>query len=304
MTREIRVMLVLWFSGTLIAFGLFSPLTAQAAVVLPTADPGNPCGVVGWYVNPDEANRAPARTASGFVFEDTDLIHHAAPEGLSTKDLTNGGFLATPLPDQDSFFSVEVAGSDGKYGTLRWNAKTKMWEVTTAGLFYTNADPTALADMPPVKLSHTVVSFGVGYTANPPGTVTTTVKSVSFLGKAYTFTCLPPTSPSPSPSASSPSSSPTASTSPTSSGSASGTASPTSTGSPSSTSSPTTSPFTGTPTTGPVPLPSDAGTDGSLPTTGASLGGLLAFGLGVLLAGGLITWWFRRALPGDDHSAN
>jgi hypothetical protein len=303
--REIRGMLAIWLAGSAVAFGVFSPITARAAVLpapalpvaVPSVDP-NPCGVAGWYVNPDEADREPTRTYDGFVFESADLIHHAAPAGLTTATLSPGHFLVaagSSLPDQPSFFSVEVSGDDGGYATLRYNRITLKWDMVTGGQFYSNADPSALVDMPPVKRSHKVVSFGVGYTANPPGTVKTTVKSVSFQGKAYSFAC-PKPSPTQSPTASptpSTSTSPTASASPSVS-SVSPSATSTSV-SPSATASATTSPSTSL-----IPVPSDAGTDGELPTTGASLGGLLAVGLGVLLFGGLITWWFRRGRTGSS----
>jgi hypothetical protein len=240
----------------------------------------DPCKIgSAWFVNPDEADREPTRTYDGFVFEDTDLIHHNAPEGLTTKGLSNGAFNASPNPDQASFFSVEVSGDDGGYATLRWNPTNVEWEMTTGGQFYRHADPDALVDMPPVKRSHKVVRFGVGYTKNPPGTVKTTVSSVSFQGKVYEFKCLPPVTTSPSASASqTPSSTPSSSisSSPTASSTATSTASPTSTASATTSSLPSLSP---------APIPSVAGSDEELPVTGASLSTLIGGALLVLVVG-------------------
>jgi len=98
----------------------------------------------------------------------------------------------------------------------------------------------------------------------------------------------PTTSPTPSSSPTSPS--PTATTSTSPSGSAtSSTPAPSSTPG---TSSP--SPSASSPATSLAPtLPHDPD-DGALPTTGASLGGLILLGCGIVLAGGLLTWWFRK----------
>lgn len=188
MKKRISITAAVGAAGML-AFALAVSAPASAEVVVADA---NPCKVEGWFVNPDEAGREPTRTYDGFVFENTDLIHHNAPAGLTTKDLTNGGFAATPNPDQSSFFSVEVSGDDGGYATLRWDRVSIKWVTVVGGVLYENTDPDKLVDMPPVKRSHKVVRFGVGYTVNPPGTVKTTVSSVSFLGTAYTFKCAKP----------------------------------------------------------------------------------------------------------------
>lgn len=309
------------------------PLAASAA----QAAPGNPCDVEGWYVNPDEAARTPERTTAGFVFEDADLIHHDAPAGLTTATLNSGHYAATPAPDQPSFFSVEVAGDDGGYGTLRYNRLTHLWNLVTGGVFYENADPDELVDMPPVKRSHTVVRFGVGYTANPPGTVKTAVTSVSFQGKAYAFTCQAPTqSPSATPSPTKTSASPSASVSVT--------PSRTSTATPGSTSA---SPSvrktgalcrdgyydaghegqgacnthggvrcwyshsaahdkqvycvnpSGSASITPAPVPSDAGSSDDLPVTGASVGLLVAGALTAVVLGvtAVVSTRRRRRTP-------
>jgi hypothetical protein len=161
---------------------------AQATIVTPPGEPSYAgCqNLNGWYVNPDEADRKPTPGEKGLVFSGDDLIHHAIT--LSTDTLTSGAYTASPAPDQPSFFSVEVRDSDGSgYATLRWNASSHLWDMTTGGQTYSNANPTALV-LSKGK-SKNVFSFGVGYTKNPPGTVTTTVASVSFNGQVWKLDC-------------------------------------------------------------------------------------------------------------------
>lgn len=170
----------------------------------------------GWYVNGDETNRKPEVTATGFKFEASDLIHREAD--LPLKDLVPGNYTlagGSLAPDQPSFFSVEVRNSSGAYGTLRWDKNAGLWRIvigsgtTPGGVAATNgifsgADPLALLEGKVTKwgafdpATAKVVSFGIGYTLNPPGENPTTIKSVSFKGKDYTLVCVPPTSPSPS----------------------------------------------------------------------------------------------------------
>jgi LPXTG-motif cell wall-anchored protein len=169
--------------------------------------------VSAWYVNsPDEGNRRPTTGENGLAFEGSDLIHHATSMDLA--DLKPGGFEASPLPDQASFFSVEVSGSDGKYGTLRWNASENYWEATSQGQQNHDADPAKLADSFPTHLSHHVFSFGVGYTANPPGKVKTTVTQVTFAGETYSLACHPVGHPTGTKSTSHPTKHPTHTSSP------------------------------------------------------------------------------------------
>jgi hypothetical protein len=150
-----------------------------------------------WFVSNDEnsaddpdGDRTPVPTVDGLQFSGNQLIHHDS-EVLDTDNLKHGTFTANPAPDQNSFFSVEVANSDGSgYATLRWNVDTSKWEMTTGGQFYTDENPSKLVDLK--GKSHHIVRFGVGYTANPKGTVTTVVSSVSFHGTKYDLTCQPP----------------------------------------------------------------------------------------------------------------
>lgn len=187
--------LVLGVAGAVV-FGVHA---AQATGDVPVASVCN----TGWYVNHDEAERKPTQTEAGLEFKVSDLVHRKAD--LLLADLTPGTFVADPAPDQSSFFSVEVRDDKGNYGTLRWNGAS--WVIVigaggtaTAGTF-TDANPVTLLTGKRSKwgsedfnLAATkVVSFGVGYTLNPPGTVKTTVKSVTFAGTTYKLDC--PTKP-------------------------------------------------------------------------------------------------------------
>jgi LPXTG-motif cell wall-anchored protein len=185
-------------------------LAAPAAVATPS--PAGPsfetcANLKNWYVNPDESTRRPTATATGLKFEGNDLVHHGATGSI--EGLTAGSYTlaaGSAAPDQDSFFSVEVINGDGTgYATLRWNTSTSKWNMTTGGNFYENASAADLVDMPAVKKSHNLLSFGVGYTSSPPGTVATTISKVTFKGVEYSLTC-PPLTPSASASSSKPAS--------------------------------------------------------------------------------------------------
>lgn len=165
-----------------------------------------------WYVNLDETSRKPVATDSGLVFSPADLIHHTADLPLAS--LTSGGFVASPDPSPEFDFSVEVRDVSGAYGTLRWDGS--QWSITigsgdgpdgpaNAGT-HTGADPVALLDGKVTKWGEfdagttKVVSFGVGYTQSPPGTVETVVSQVIFGGQAISLVKPAPVpSPSPSP---------------------------------------------------------------------------------------------------------
>jgi LPXTG-motif cell wall-anchored protein len=249
-----------------------------AAVITLTALPGaahatedTPCGMPsGWYANPDEQDRLPTPATGGLKFEGNDLIHHATD--TTVEHLTHGTYSANPAPDQPSFFSVEVTGTDGGYATLRWDTATGKWTMVTGGQLYTNAGPAALVDMVTPHKSHHVVSFGVGYTANPPGTVTTVVSSVTFGGKTYDLTCKP----APSSSSASPTASPSTSASTSAGASPSTTASSSSGGA--------------VVTTGPTP----PAASGGLPITGPQTGMVAAGAVAILAAGALLLLLVRR----------
>lgn len=193
MTRNLRHGLAMLAALGLIFSGVFL-IASQGAYA--TTTPACP-NLVGWAPNADElADRSPTSTPEGLEFSNTDLTHHAAD--LALADLTPGTYAASPAPDQPSFFSVEVYATGEKYGTLRWNKTESYWEATSQGEQHHDTDPVKLADAFPIHLSHHVVSFGVGYTANPAGTVTTVVSSVTFQGKVYPLTCqVQTTSPAP-----------------------------------------------------------------------------------------------------------
>jgi hypothetical protein len=172
------------FVGQLYDFGATSPTTYPSATV-PSFD--NCANLAGWFVNSDETSRKPDATAAGLKFEPADLIHHNVT-GVTTDSLTPGTYVASPAPGQPSFFSVEVdSGTAGTYGTLRWNPTTSQWSMVVSGVEYDNASATAVVDH--FGKSHTVVRFGVGFTQNPPGTVTTVVSSVTFNGTTFPLTC-------------------------------------------------------------------------------------------------------------------
>ncbi len=271
---------------------------ATLLVALPAqAHEDDPCEIGdAWFVNPDEADRAPERTYDGFVFEPADLIHHVAPAGTPTATLSSGDYTASPAPDQPSFFSVEVVNDDGTgYATLRYNRSTHLWDMVVAGNLYSDANPDALVGKVTPPKSKKVVRFGVGYTKNPPGTKKVVVSNVSFQGKEYSFKCVKPTS------------SPTVSTSPSVSASPTQTTTPSSSSSPSttatSTASPSSSATTGpsaTSSQSPVPIPSVAGNDDpSLPVTGPSLGAIILGALTAVALGiGAIFLTRRRRLNG------
>lgn len=256
-------------------------LFLMAGPAMATTDSGNiylesKCtNVRAFYVNSDEATRKPDTSPNGLIFTGTDLIHHAVT-GDITASLKPGNFTATGSPDQDSFFSIEVFGTDGKYGTLRYNTVQHYWEATSQGQQNHAADALTLADSFPIHLSHHMLSAGVGYTQNPPGTNKVVVSSMVFNGVFYSMTCTGKTGPG-SPSQS-PSTSPSASTS--ASPSASHTVLPSESRS---NGGVVTSGSKSTPTKG-----------GALAITGPTSETYAALGGGVALIGALVIWFTRR----------
>lgn len=202
-------------------YALFS-LAIMSATTLVLASPAQAAaGQIGvtvcgssttWYVNSDEGDRTPLPTSDGLVFSSNKLIHHVTLVPLA--NLKPGTFVANPAPDQPSFFSVEAISSLGAYGTLRWDGSK--WSITigagtgsespavTPGQF-SDTDPVALLAGKVTKWgpfdpdTNRVVSFGVGYTNAPPGTVATLVSSITFMTNVYSLSCASGTSPSPVP---------------------------------------------------------------------------------------------------------
>lgn len=175
-------------------FAGLGALVGAPASATPSTPPGpsfETCAnLKGWYVNPDETLRRPVVTEAGLKFVGNDLVHHGATGSVS--DLAPGSFVASPAPDQPSFFSVEVRNGDGSgYATLRWNNSTSKWNMVTGGTFYENASAAVLVTLPEPDKSSSLLSFGVGYTNSPPGTVDTVVSSVTFRGVKYDLTCKP-----------------------------------------------------------------------------------------------------------------
>jgi hypothetical protein len=178
----------------LLAFlaGAFALVISPAQATPTNVD--NPCGVTGWYVNPDETDNAPARTADGFLFEGKDLIHHEVDTLLDFPDIK-----ATTLS-----FEATVAGKVvGKmetmnpYSTIVQNADGKFWSTAMTyaqeggqGHPVENVSDLLGKDVKPgkVKFGETskVTTFGVGYWDTPGSTVVT---SITFHGKKYDFTC-------------------------------------------------------------------------------------------------------------------
>lgn len=225
---------LLYSLGLSVVFALMAaPFMPGTATATPAPSPSASwtpsfaaCGNLNkWYVNSDEASRKPTPTVAGLKFEGNQLIHHDA--NLPLKDLKPGNYTASPAPDQPSFWSVEVRANTGAYGTLRWNQSAEMWQITigadatkpavTPGTF-SGADPVALLEGKVTKwgafdATTKVVTFGVGYTNSPPGTVATVVSKVTFQGNPYDLTCKPPVQPSASASSKAPSASSSAVTS-------------------------------------------------------------------------------------------
>lgn len=187
----------------------------------------------GWYVNPDEGgadqgqgDRRPTQEDEGLAFEGNQLVHHAAPAGLSVAELEPGTFEADPEPSLASFFSVEVwdtleggAIKPGTYATLRWNTSTSKWDMVTGGQAYSDADPAVLVTLPEQDKGATVRTFGVGYVNTPNDGTRTVVSSVTFEGTTYDLSCElepspSPTTPSPEPSASATTPAPATTTAP------------------------------------------------------------------------------------------
>lgn len=213
--------------GVLGAVALAILATVTVALGPAAATPDLTLGVCnsGWYVNPDETTRKPTPTPGGLKFEANQLIHHGATGSI--EGLAAGSFVAVPAPDQPSFFSVEVRNADGTgYATLRWNTTTSKWNMVAAGTLFEHESAAELVKMTTPHKSSFLMSFGVGYTNSPPGTVAAVVISISFKGATYDMKCLPPSSSSssasgsPSANASSTSKPPSATASATSQASA------------------------------------------------------------------------------------
>jgi hypothetical protein len=279
LTTRIRTGATLLVAALAIFLGSFLAATGARANETPPFDMTTADGpswtacpnLSGWDVNSDETDRKPTPAVGGLVFSGTDLIHHETD--LALADLKPGSFDADPAPDQPSFFSVEITDKDGAYGTLRWNpaeGEHGEWDlVTNLGQFH-HADPAdfigTATKWGEITEDTRVFTFGVGYTQNPPGTVDTTVSSVTFAGKTYDLTCQPATI------------APTTPTTPA-------------------TTAPTTPPITTSSSSGAgaVPGSSDGtGGTGALAVTGAPTVPITVGAVVLLLLGGGLYWITRR----------
>lgn len=179
--------------------GLFG-LSTVPAQATPSND--NPCGVEGWYVNPDEAAYTPERTYEGFLFEGKDLIHHeiASPMDLPdvktetlTFEATTAGKVVGKMETMNPYSTI-VQNADGKF----WSTAMTYAQEGGQGHPVENVSDLIGKDVKPgkVKFGETskVTTFGVGYWVEEGST---TVTSITFHGKTYDLTCdkTPPTTP-------------------------------------------------------------------------------------------------------------
>lgn len=171
--------------------GLFA-LTSVPVQATPSND--NPCGVEGWYVNPDEAAYTPERTYEGFVFKGKDLIHHEVDTLLDFPDVKT---------DTLSFEATTAGKVQGKmetmnpYSTINQTPSGKFWSTAMSydqeggqGKPVDNVSDLLGKPVKPGKVpfgeTSKVTTFGVGYITEDGET---TVTSITFHGKKYDFTC-------------------------------------------------------------------------------------------------------------------
>lgn len=241
----------------------------------------NPCGVQGWYVNPDETDNAPTRSEAGFFFDGKDLIHHAtSPIDLPDIKANTLSFVAdTPgkvvgKMETENPYSTIVQQADGKF----WSTAMTYDQIGGQGHPVNNVSDLVGTDEDPrptkpgkaqYNMTSHVVTFGVGYWVEDGNT---TVSSIKFHGVNYDLSCKTHTTP--------PTTAPTHTTSPTASSSASQSTS----ASPS---------HTVTASSTPTLIGAGTGSDTNLPVTGASTGILVAVSI-VLLGVGTTAFFVTR----------
>lgn len=190
-----------------------------ATPVQATAVNDNPCGVQGWYVNPDETDDAPTRSVDGFFFDNKDLIHHAtAPIDLPDIKILTGSFEADTAGKV--VFKMET---ENPYSTIIQNPDASFWstamtydQIGGQGHPVVSVSDLIGKDTKPGKVKYGdtthVVTFGVGYWVADGNT---TVSSITFHGTTYDLTCKPKPTESTSPTATPTKTSPSASASAT-----------------------------------------------------------------------------------------
>jgi LPXTG-motif cell wall-anchored protein len=180
--------------------GMLGLTSVPAEATTTTVD--NPCGVQGWYVNPDETADAPTRSTAGFFFDNKDLIHHATPPidlpDIKTNTLSfvadNAGKVVGKMETENPYSTI-VQQADGMF----WSTAMTYDQIGGQGhpvdkvsdLVGTDEDPRPTK---PGKAEYGttthVVSFGVGYWVADGST---TVSSIKFHGYNYDLTCKTPT---------------------------------------------------------------------------------------------------------------
>lgn len=155
----------------------------------------------GWYANGDEADLVPTQKLDGLLFEGKDLIHHSTGP-LDLADVKGGTFVAEGSADKVAFKMETTA----PYSTIVQTPAGKFWSskvVTGKGsqsqpvdkvIDLTDAD---VIEQPGKEYTGAtkVVTFGVGYWTESGSTL---VKSITFRGQKYAFSCKPVPSTSPS----------------------------------------------------------------------------------------------------------
>jgi lamin tail-like protein len=194
MNKKMRALIAGLAVAGVAALG-FVALPASAEVTA-----ANPCGVEGFYGNPDETPaQDPARSYKGFTFEGTDLIHHAVPSGgidFADMDKVRYTFRATGTTDK-LVYKVETSSP---YSTIITQPDGKLWSTAMAyGTVGGQGNPvdkyTDLLGKPtkPGKAMFSsdsqVKTFGVGHWTETGSALLT---AIMFHGTTYTLSCKVP----------------------------------------------------------------------------------------------------------------
>lgn len=146
-----------------------------------------------WYQNPDETSRKPVQKPKGMLFKGDQLVHHKTD--LPLANLKPGYFVANQPPSLTSFFSVEVYDDTTQgYATLRWDTATHVWVLGGTSTTHASAKDFVGATTRSGKVltaNTRVVSFGVGYVANPANGTPTLVSAVIFRNRRHSLACAP-----------------------------------------------------------------------------------------------------------------